>query len=142
MDSAKTPTPCHEHYDCSECSRHLQECLEASNSAPKPSAFQIANQHFNRPGDDYETRMMLANRRRSNTPHAVGHTWTIACHAPPRCKPDEEFTRFLRDAKALKTKVEQKWTAWLEDREDGIVGTGETENAAIVALGEQYRDEE
>lgn len=29
---------------------------------------------------------MVGNAKRFNTPHAVDHTWTIACHAPPRCK--------------------------------------------------------
>lgn len=29
---------------------------------------------------------MVANAKRFNTPHAVEHDWTIACHAPPKCK--------------------------------------------------------
>lgn len=48
--------------------------------------------------------------------------------------------KFLRDAKALKTKVEYRWTAWLDDREDGIVGTGETELEAIKSLADQHQD--
>jgi len=55
---------------------------------------------------------------------------------------DEGLKEFLRDSAALKTKVDHKWTAWMSDREDGIIGTGETEAEAIKALADQYRDQE
>lgn len=56
---------------------------------------------------------------------------------------DKGLDEFRRDSAALKTKktkVEHKWTAWLSDRENGIIGTGETESEAIKALAAQYRD--
>lgn len=35
-----------------------------------------------------------------------------------------------------------KWTTWMADSEDGIVGTGATETEAIMNLAEQQREEE
>jgi hypothetical protein len=55
---------------------------------------------------------------------------------------DEGLRQFMRDSSALKTKVEHRWSAWLDDREDGIVGTGATEIEAIKALADQQRDRE
>ena len=42
----------------------------------------------------------------------------------------------------IETQREVKWRAWLADREDGIVGSGETEDEAIKALAEQQRGED
>lgn len=53
---------------------------------------------------------------------------------------DPELAQFIRDSNALKTMVEHKWTAWLDDREYGIVGTGGTEVEAIKALAEQHKE--
>jgi hypothetical protein len=59
----------------------------------------------------------------------------------PLADEDEGLKEFLRDSDALKTKVEHKWMAWLDDREDGVVGTGATELEAIKALAEQHRQD-
>jgi hypothetical protein len=67
------------------------------------------------------------------------HVLGAAC---PSCdENDEELKAFIRDSTSLKTKVDQRWSAWLDDREDGIVGTGATEIEAIKALAAQHTKE-
>lgn len=52
---------------------------------------------------------------------------------------DPGLQEFLSDAKALRTKMEPQWTAWLAGRED-VVGTGETEIEAVKHLADAYRE--
>jgi hypothetical protein len=50
---------------------------------------------------EQETQQMQANCERHNTPHAEPHSRTLACHAPPKCKPvaaSEERVKELREA--------------------------------------------
>lgn len=89
-----------------------------------------------------------------NEPIYPNHNWKEhVCGQPAPSAPhavleqiipadDEGLKEFLRDSASLKTKVEHKWTAWMSDREDGIVGTGETEAEAIINLANAHSDRE
>jgi|ERR1700704_359395 len=55
---------------------------------------------------------------------------------------EEAMAELLSDADALRTKCESRWTAWMANREDGIIGSGETEIEAITNLARARAERE